>query len=149
MPCAVRLPPEAVLVTPKSKLVSAVGMSSDATQQKATTAAVARLWPRWPARSFSQTDAQTAPRTRPGSTNGTSRRLAHGWSGETAGRYSTVTITQTAISSGSAHTRAASPGSRQVVKARTPRRANTARPNAPSSTAGAPRYQTTQYKLFW
>src|ERR1035441_235906 len=80
-----------------SRLVSAVGMSSDATQQQATTAAVARLRPSWPARSFSQTDAQMAPRIRPGSTNGTSRLLAHGWSGETAGRNSTVTITHREI----------------------------------------------------
>ena len=43
----------------------------------------------------------TASRMKPGSTIGTRRRLAHGWSGAMAGRHSTVTLTHRAISSGS------------------------------------------------
>ena len=91
-------------------MVSAVGMSSEAVQQEATMTAVALVRPSWAAWSFSQAAAQIAPRIRPGSTNGTRRRLAHGWSGATAGRYSTVTIDQSAIISGSAQTRAAAWG---------------------------------------
>ena len=145
MPRAVRcrLGPD---VRPKSKVVSAVGISSDATQQDATAAAVSRAWP---ALSFSHADAQMAQRINPGAANGTSRLLAHGWSGEVAGRHSTVTITQTAIISGSAQTLAAPRGSRQVRRALRPRRTSAARPNAPSSTAGTPRYQMTQYRLSW
>ena len=130
-------------------MVSAVGMSSEATPQEATTAEVMRVRPSWAAWSFSQVAAQMPPRISPGSTNGTSRRLAHGWSGDTAGRHSTVTITHRAIISGSAQTRAAAPGSFQVTSACAHRRASIARPNAPSSTAGTPRYQITQYRLSW
>ena len=128
-------------------MVSAVGMSSDATQQEATTLEVTRVRPSWAAWSLSQLEAQMAARIRPGSTNGTSRRLAQGWSGATAGRHSTVTITQIAIMAGSAQIRAAALGSFQVSSAFVHRRARTARPKAPSSTAGAPRYQITQYRL--
>ena len=146
IPWAVRPP---FFVTPRSRVVSAVGMSSDATQQEATMPEVILVRPSWEAWSLSQAAAHSAPRIRPGSTNGTSRRLAHGWSGETAGRNSTVTITQIAIISGSAQTRATALGSDQVSSAFVHRRARIARPNAPSSTAGAPRYQITQYRLSW
>jgi len=88
-----------------------------------------------------------APRIRPGSTNGTRRRLAHGWSGATAGRYSTVTTDHSAISSGSAQIRTAASGSFQLRRAFVALLARTARPNAPSSTVGTPRYQITQYRL--
>ena len=80
--------------------------------------------------------AQIAPRISPGRTNGTSLRLAHGWSGATAGRYSTVTITHSAIISGSAQARAAPVGSSQLIRALVARWASAARPRAPSSTVG-------------
>src|SRR5206468_9724226 len=127
-----------------SSVVRAVGMISEATQQAATAALVILVRPDSAAWSLSQVAAQMPPRIRPGSTNGTRRRLAHGWSGATAGRYSTVTMDQIAIISGSAQTRAAAVGSFQVRSDFVHRLASTARPNAPSSTAGTPRYQITQ-----
>ena len=136
-----------VFVTLISRVVSAVGMSSEAAQQQAMMTAVARVRPSSAACALSQVAAQIPPRIRPGSTNGTRRRLAHGWSGATAGRYSTVTMVQIAIISGSAQTRAAAVGSFQVRRDFVHRLARTARPNAPSSTAGTPRYQITQYRL--
>ena len=90
-----------------------------------------------------------APRISPGRTNGTRRRAAQGCSGEMAGRQSTVTMTHSAMSSGSAQVRAVARGSVQVSRDFTPRLARTARPKAPSSTAGRPMYQITQYRLFW
>jgi hypothetical protein len=132
------------LVKLRSSVVSAVGMSSDAAPQEATRAAVVFERPSSAAWSFSQVTAQIAPRIRPGRTNGTSLRLAHGWSGATAGRYSTVTITHSAIISGSAQARAAPVGSSQLIRALVPRFASAARPRAPSSTVGTPRYQMTQ-----
>src|SRR5206468_6266266 len=100
-----------------SSVVRAVGMISEATQQAATAALVILVRPSSAACSLSQLAAQMPPRIRPGSTNGTRRRLAHGWSGATAGRYSTVTMLQSAIMSGSAQTRAAAVGSFQVRSA--------------------------------
>jgi len=55
---------------------------------------------------------------------------------------------QMAIISGSAQTRAAAVGSFQVSSAFVALEASMARPNAPSSTAGTPRYQITQYRLY-
>ena len=75
IPWAVRPP---CFVTPRSKVVSAVGMTRDATQQVATMPDVTLVRPSWDAWSLSQVAAQMAARIRPGSTNGTSRRLAHG-----------------------------------------------------------------------
>ena len=144
MPCA--LTPLAFVML-RSRVVSAVGMSIETAQQEAIRTAVALVRPSWAAWSLSQAAAQMPPRIRPGSTNGTRRRLAHGWSGATAGRYSTVTIDHSAIISGSAQIRAAAVGSFQVRSALVHRLARTARPNAPSSTAGTPRYQITQYRL--
>src|SRR5580693_10161895 len=132
-----------------SRVVSAVGMISAAAQQQATAAETARPRPSRTARSFSQADAQIAPRIRPGSTNGTSRLLAQGWSGETAGRYRTETITQPAIASGSAQILAAAVGSCQVSRALRLLLASSARPNVPSRTVGRPMYQNTQYRLSW
>ena len=75
IPCAVR---PFCFVTPRSKVVSAVGMTREATQQVATMPSVIFVRPSWAAWSLSQVAAQMAARIRPGSTNGTSRRLAHG-----------------------------------------------------------------------
>ena len=66
-----------------------------------------------------------------------------------AGRHSTVTMTQIAISSGSAQVLASAPGSVQVNSARPHRLVRTARPKAPTRTAGRPMYQITQYRLSW
>ena len=110
---------------------------------------MARPRPSWAAFCLSQAHAQIAPRIRPGSTNGTSRLLAQGWSGETAGRYSTETITQPAIASGSAQILAAAVGSCQVSSALRLLLASSARPNVPSRTVGRPMYQNTQYRLSW
>ena len=75
MPCAST---PLVFVTLRSRVVSAVGMSIEAAQQEAIVIAVARVRPNWAAWSLSQAAAQMPPRIRPGSTNGTRRRLAHG-----------------------------------------------------------------------
>ena len=83
MPCA-STPLAFVML--RSRVVSAVGMSIEAAQQEAIVTAVALVRPSWAACSLSQAAAQMPPRIRPGSTNGTRRRLAHGWSGATAGR---------------------------------------------------------------
>src|ERR1700685_592488 len=132
-----------------SRGVSAVGMISAAAQQQATAAETARPRPSRAARSFSQADAQMAPRISPGSTNGNSRLLAQGSSGATAGRYSTETITQPAIASGSAQTLAAARGSCQVSSAFRHLLARSAVPGVASSTVGRPMYQTAQYRLAW
>src|SRR5580704_17154814 len=168
MPFAVRCvpEPEAFGLEPRSRLVRVAGMSSEAAQHEATTPEVARARPRWPARSPppsaarlprppwrarlpSQAEAPTAPRMSPGSTKGTRRREAQGCSGEMAGRHRTVTMTHNAMSSGSAQVQAWAPGSVQVARALTPRPARTARPAAPSRTAGRPRYHITQTRPFW
>ena len=70
--------PEALGLEPRSRLVSMAGMSSETAQQEATMPEVRAAPPRWPASSRSQAAAQMAARISPGSTNGTSRRLAHG-----------------------------------------------------------------------
>ena len=103
--------------------------------------------PRTPARPVSQAATHTAARIRPGSTAGTSRRLAHGWSGTVPGRHRTLTVAQPIISSGRAQIRAVPDGSFHVMSARTTRRASSARPNTPSSRAGKPMYQITQYSV--
>ena len=72
-------------LTPTPKVVPAMGTSSARTQQPATIDAAALLAPRDRARSRSQADAQTAHKIMPGITRGTSRRLAHGWSGTVCG----------------------------------------------------------------
>ena len=75
MPCAST---PLVFVKLGSRVVSAVGMSSEAAQHEAIVTAVARVRPNWAACPLSQAAAQMPPRIRPGSTNGTRRRLAHG-----------------------------------------------------------------------
>src|ERR1700691_3527507 len=132
-----------------SSVVSAVGMMRAAAAQQATAALVARPRPSSAAFCLSQAHAQIAPRIRPGSTNGTSRLLAQGWSGDTAGRYRAETITQPAIASGSAQILAAAVGARQVSSALSLLLPSSARPNVRSRTVGKPMYQNTQYRLSW
>src|SRR6202020_1616739 len=62
-----------------------------------------QLWPRPRTHPTSHAQAQTASRITPGSTAGTMRRLAHGWSGVIDGRYRNVTIVHANVISGSVH----------------------------------------------
>src|ERR1700729_2662914 len=127
--------------------VTTVGTTSAATQHAPTKDQAAVPAPRSLARPTSQADAQIAPRTIPGRTSGTSRRLAHGWSGTVAGHHSTAAAPQPMIASGNAQLRAAPVTSFQVSRARKVRRTSRARPRPPSRTAGAPTYQVTQYSV--
>ena len=116
------------------------------------------------AHAVSRDDTHTASSTSPGSTTGTSRCEASGCHGTTAGSHSTVTTDQAMIRNGSPHSR--SPASRiaespelleSPERGGSPdRRRSTARPAAArapppprtaSSTAGTPRYHSTQYRL--
>ena len=82
--------------------------------------------------------AQTARIRNPGRTAGTSRRLAHGWSGVIAGRYKVDTIAQEKTSNGSVQA---------GTWRRTHRKTSTAAPAVPRITAGMPIYQNTQCRL--
>ena len=75
---------------------------------------------------------------KPGSTVGTSRRLAHGWSGVIAGLYSVVTMAHAKIIRGSTQVGACP---------RRHLRASSAAPSVASATAGTPMYQKTQCML--
>ena len=75
---------------------------------------------------------------KPGSTAGTSLRLAQGWSGVIDGWYSVLTMVHANTMSGSVQTGA---------RPRTHRRDSSAAPRVPSSTAGTPMYQNTQCRL--
>ena len=124
-----------------------MGTSIATTQHAATSAAAVRPAPRDRARPRSQADAQIAQRISPGSTSGTRRRLAHGWSGRVSGCHKTAAEPQPMTASGSAQMRAVPDGSRQENRARRHRRTSSARPNPPSSSVGSPMYQMTQYRV--
>ena len=128
-------------------VVIAVGTARATAKQAAATDTATVAEPRFLARPASQADTQIAPRMKPGSTRGTSSRLAQGWSGTVSGTQSRRNVAGTRISSGSAHTRARPLSSVQVSSARPQRRTSRARPKPPSSTAGIPMYQVTQYRL--
>ncbi len=119
-------------------MVTAAGSSSATAQQAATAPCEICPAPRARARRTSQPHVQTAKSTSPGSTTGTSRRLAHGWSGTMPGFHKVVTTAQPMTRTGRPQIRAAP---------RRNLRASCAAPNVASSTAGSPMYQITQYRL--
>src|SRR5207237_9371118 len=98
-------------------------------------------------------DAHSPSGISPGSTTGTSRWLAHGCSGSTAGSHSTVTTDQQMIRNGNPHRRTVSnefglsAEPEPSTAAPTKRRASIAVPATASSTAGTPRYHSTQFTL--
>ena len=94
--------------------------------------------PRARSQPVTQRMAQTARSRNPGSTAGTSRRLAQGWSGVIAGRYSVETMDQEKTSRGSVQAGA---------PRRTHRKMRTTAPAVPRITAGMPMYQNTQCRL--
>ncbi len=83
----------------------------------------------------------------PGSTSATRVWLTHGWSGTVCGSQSTTTVVQAKIPSGSPQALATPSSPPHCSRARTHRRASRAIPNPPSSRAGMPMYQMTQYRL--
>src|ERR1022692_1574255 len=110
-------PPLPEWVSPRPNVVTAVGTSSAPTQHTATNEVAAIPAPRSLARPTSQAEAQIAKTIRPGSTSGTSRRLADGWSGAMAGYHRTAADPAQMIASGSPQARADPAGSRQLISA--------------------------------
>src|ERR1700689_31261 len=122
-PGPVRLKARPSAVTPSAPLlpwwfaerpsvVARVGTSSAATQNAATTDAAVLPAPRARPRPRNQADAQVAHKISPGSTKGTRRRLAQGWSGTVSGCQRTAAEPQQMTASGSAQTRVAPDGAR-------------------------------------
>src|SRR5690348_101151 len=73
------------------------GIAIARTQQVAAPAAVALLAPSSPERDFSRAEAHRPSRISPGITTGTSRWLAHGCMGSSAGSHRIVTTDQPMI----------------------------------------------------
>src|SRR5215467_9798351 len=128
-------------------------MAIASTQQVAAAPAVHRAAPSATARAASRDDAHSPNRISPGNTTGTSRWLAHGCSGSTAGSHSTVTTDQQMITKGKPHRRTVSNELRLSAEPQpstappTKRHASNAAPATASSTAGTPRYHSTQFTL--
>ena len=99
---ACRPPPTPEWVSPKPKEVVTAGSSIAPTQNAPTKPAVTEPAPRSRARRVSQAAVQVASRTKPGITIGTSRLLAHGWSGTVNGCHSTAADPAKMIAIGSA-----------------------------------------------
>src|SRR6201993_2175692 len=167
-------PTEGRAARPGFSDVPAPGIAIASTQQDAAAMAVHRDAPSLTARAVSREEAQSPSRISPGSTTSTSRWLAQGWSGSSAGAHSTVTTDQPMIRIGSPHRRAnvsaslsappaeprirlGSPPSRATgsaslsapspAAARAHRHPSAEAPATASSTAGIPRYQNTQSRL--
>src|SRR5439155_8422840 len=88
-----------VAAYPGSNVVTAAGNARASTQQADTSVPARRPAPTSAERSRTREQTHSARQIRPGSTTGTSRREAHGWSGRIAGIHSTATVDQPMIRS--------------------------------------------------
>ena len=139
-------PTDGLAVSPGFSVVTSGGMAMASTQQAPASTTAAREAPSTEARDVSHDDAHTASSTSPGSATAASRCDPSGCHGTTAGSHNTAATDQKMTRSGSTHNTAArqATAERPSSTASTVRRPSTAAPAQASSTAGTPRYHTTQ-----
>src|SRR5262249_28976439 len=140
-------PPLPTWARPKPNEVLTEGTAIAPTHSAATRVVVMAPAPRCQARRVSQAADQVPSRISPGNTTGTSRRLAHGWSGTVNGCHSTAADPPRITASGSAQVNPAPDASGQAPRGPRPPRTRIAAPKALSRPVAIPAYQIPQHRV--